>query len=101
MGPNCVDSWETFAKAFSRTEGNWRKRRVCPVGAVSKTIVSYLSSLTCLRTSANDMASSIPGICRVLAVHCSLLKLNLQHMPYLARNLPYQQQDLLHPPPRP
>ena len=40
MGPNWVESWETFASAFSRTEGNWRKRRVWPVGAVSKIMVS-------------------------------------------------------------
>lgn len=40
MGPNWVDSWESLAKAFSRTVGNWRKRRVWPVGAVSKIIVS-------------------------------------------------------------
>jgi len=40
MGPNCVDSWEILARAFSRTVGNWRKRRVWPVGAVSKIMVS-------------------------------------------------------------
>lgn len=33
-----------------------------PVGAVSKIIVSYERDLTCLRTSAKDMASSTPGI---------------------------------------
>jgi len=62
MGPNCVESWETFAKAFSRTEGNCKKRRVWPVGAVSKMMVSYERDFTCLRTSAKDIASSIPGI---------------------------------------
>lgn len=40
MGPNWVDSWDSLAKAFSSTVGNWRKRRVWPVGAVSKIIVS-------------------------------------------------------------
>lgn len=63
MGPNWVDSWESLARAFSSTVGNWRKRRVWPVGAVSKIIVSYERDLTCLSTSAKDMASSTPGIC--------------------------------------
>lgn len=40
MGPNWVESWESLARAFSNTVGNWRKRRVWPVGAVSKIIVS-------------------------------------------------------------
>jgi len=40
MGPNCEDSCEIFARAFSSTVGNWRNRRVWPVGAVSKMMVS-------------------------------------------------------------
>ena len=44
------------------TVGNCRNRRVWPVGAVSKMMTSYDSDLTCLRTSANDIASSTPGI---------------------------------------
>lgn len=40
IGPNWEESWESLPSAFSRTVGNWRKRRVCPVGAVSKTMTS-------------------------------------------------------------
>lgn len=39
---------DNFASAFSKTAGNERNRSVCPVGAVSKMIVSYVIELTCL-----------------------------------------------------
>lgn len=41
-------SVESFPSAFSRTLGKERKRRVCPVGAVSNTITEYSIDLTCL-----------------------------------------------------
>jgi len=48
MGPNLDPSVLNFASAFSRTVGKDKKRSVCPVGAVSKTITEYCIDLTCL-----------------------------------------------------
>lgn len=41
IGPKDRPKVENLAKAFSRTVGKERKRRVWPVGAVSKTITEY------------------------------------------------------------
>lgn len=41
-------SVESFPSAFSSTLGKERKRRVCPVGAVSNTMTEYSMDLTCL-----------------------------------------------------
>jgi hypothetical protein len=62
MGSNCVESWEILARAFLRTVGNCRKRSVWPVGAMSNMKERYL---TYFRTSAKDIALSIPGICHI------------------------------------
>ena len=52
MGPMRPLSVESFPSAFSRTLGKERKRRVCPVGAVSNTITEYSMDLTCLCVGA-------------------------------------------------
>jgi len=52
IGPRRPLRVESFPNAFSRTVGKDRKRRVCPVGAVSKTITEYSIDLTCLGTSS-------------------------------------------------
>jgi hypothetical protein len=52
IGPRRPLRVESFPSAFSRTVGKDRKRRVCPVGAVSKTITEYSIDLTCLGTSS-------------------------------------------------
>lgn len=62
MGPNLPEISAILPRAFSSTLGKLRKRRVWPVGAVSNTMVSNDVDLTCFMTSANDMASSTPGI---------------------------------------
>ena len=91
MGPIRPLNVDSFPSAFSSTLGKERKRRVWPVGAVSKTIAEYSMDLTCLHTdtyrkglkgqttlydddnegagmvtyfiiSANDIASSTPGM---------------------------------------
>lgn len=43
-------------------EGKERRRRVCPVGAVSKTTTSYFISCTSFMSSEKESASSIPGM---------------------------------------
>jgi hypothetical protein len=48
IGPNLPLRELNFFRAFSKTEGKDRKRRVCPVGAVSKTITENCIDLTCL-----------------------------------------------------
>jgi len=48
MGPKREPSELSLPSAFSRTVGNDRKRRVCPVGAVSKTMTEYSIDFTCL-----------------------------------------------------
>jgi hypothetical protein len=48
MGPMRPLSVDSFPSAFSSTLGKERKRRVCPVGAVSNTITEYSMDLTCL-----------------------------------------------------
>ena len=52
IGPRRPLKVESFPSAFSRTVGKDRKRRVCPVGAVSKTITEYSIDLTCLGASS-------------------------------------------------
>jgi hypothetical protein len=80
MGPNRPDRPLSLARAFSSTAGKERKRRVWPVGAVSKTISEYFIELTCLverlarprgsttkahfMSSAKAKASSTPGIAK-------------------------------------
>mmetsp|Transcript_26918 Transcript_26918/g.57667 ORF Transcript_26918/g.57667 Transcript_26918/m.57667 type:complete len:259 (-) Transcript_26918:74-850(-) len=60
--PNRSLSSMTLPKAFSRIVGKDNKRRVCPVGAVSKTTTSKSRFCTCFINSEKDIASSIPGI---------------------------------------
>src|SRR5271170_6001928 len=62
MGPNREDNRETLASAFSRTVGKERKRRVWPVGAVSKMMTLYSIESTYFMTSAKFIASSTPGM---------------------------------------
>ena len=50
-----------LSRDFSMMVGKDRRRRVCPVGAVSKTTTSYSMFWTCSMSCENDMASSIPG----------------------------------------
>ena len=49
------------------TCGSCKRRSVWPVGAVSKTSVEYSPESTRAKTSANAIASSIPG---TLVIHC-------------------------------
>mmetsp|Transcript_1318 Transcript_1318/g.2722 ORF Transcript_1318/g.2722 Transcript_1318/m.2722 type:complete len:224 (-) Transcript_1318:215-886(-) len=60
--PNRSLSSITLPKAFSRIVGKLNRRRVCPVGAVSKTTTSKSRFCTCFMSSEKDMASSIPGM---------------------------------------
>mmetsp|Transcript_27262 Transcript_27262/g.60053 ORF Transcript_27262/g.60053 Transcript_27262/m.60053 type:complete len:232 (-) Transcript_27262:209-904(-) len=60
--PNLSLSSMTLPRAFSRIVGKDNKRRVCPVGAVSKTTTSKSRFCTCFINSEKDMASSIPGM---------------------------------------
>ena len=46
---------------FSIISGSAKKRRVCPVGAVSNTITSQSGFSRCLSNSSNAIASSNPG----------------------------------------
>jgi len=48
IGPNRDPRVLSLPNAFSRTVGKDKKRSVCPVGAVSKTITEYSMDLTCL-----------------------------------------------------
>ena len=52
IGPRRPLRVESFPSAFSNTVGKDKKRSVCPVGAVSKTITEYSIDLTCLGTSS-------------------------------------------------
>ena len=52
IGPKLDLSWPIFATPFSNIWGMERKRRVWPVGAVSKTTTENLSSLTRLKKQA-------------------------------------------------
>jgi hypothetical protein len=56
MGPMRPLSVDSFPSAFSSTLGKERKRRVWPVGAVSKTIAEYSMDLTCLYTPEASLA---------------------------------------------
>lgn len=48
MGPMRPLSALSLPRAFSSTVGKERKRRVCPVGAVSNTMTEYSMDFTCL-----------------------------------------------------
>ena len=62
LPPNLDRSASIFSKASSRVVGKERSRRVCPVGAVSKTMTECVFAFTRFISSANAKASSIPGI---------------------------------------
>ena len=52
IGPNRLPRVLSFPRAFSSTEGNDKKRSVCPVGAVSNTMTENCIDLTCLEPSS-------------------------------------------------
>ncbi len=57
IGPNREPSVLSLPKAFSSTVGNDKKRKVWPVGAVSKTITEYSIDLTCLDERFDELES--------------------------------------------
>ena len=69
MLPNCEKRPEnlflrsiSFDSALSMMVGKERRRSVCPVGAVSKTMQLKFMFCTIFISSANDIASSTPGM---------------------------------------
>jgi hypothetical protein len=65
IGPKRPPSVLSFPNAFSNTEGNDKKRSVCPVGAVSKTITENSMDLTCLAISIlHPSINSLHDFCK-------------------------------------
>ena len=60
--PMLLANSPSLTKAFSMSSGNPSRRRVWPVGAVSKTITENSIDWMELMSSAKPSASSMPGI---------------------------------------